>query len=45
MGENTQIPRFGKVYGKLALFMKYLAIYHFFSTRVSQNRFLNSIRV
>ena len=44
-GENSQIPRFGKICDKLALFWKYLAIYHFFSTRVSQNRVLNSIRV
>ena len=41
-GENSQIPRFGKICGKLALFRKYLAIYHSFSTRVSQNRVLNS---
>ena len=34
IGENSQIPRFGKIYGKLALFRKYLAIHHFFSTRV-----------
>ena len=38
--ENSQIPRFGKICGKLALFRKYLAIYHIFSTRVSQK--LNS---
>ena len=38
MGENSQIPCFGKIYGKLALFRKYLAIYHFFSTQVPQNR-------
>ena len=34
IGENSQISRFGKIYGKLALFRKYLAIHHFFSTRV-----------
>ena len=28
--KNSEIPRFGKIYGKLALFQKYLAIYHFF---------------
>ena len=28
--KNSQIPRFGKIYGKLALCQKYLAIYHFF---------------
>ena len=33
-GENSQIPRFGTIYGKLALFRKYLTIYHFFNTRV-----------
>ena len=44
-GENIQIPRFGKICGKLALFRKYLAIYHIFSTWVSQNRVLNSTRV
>ena len=44
-GENSQIPCFGKICGKLALFRKYLAIYHFFSTRVPQNRVLNSTRV
>ena len=44
-GENTQIPRFGKICGKLALFWKYLAIYHIFSTQVSQNRVLNSTQV
>ena len=32
-GENSQIPHFGKICGKLALFWKYLTIYHFFSTR------------
>ena len=35
-GENSQIPRFSKICGKLALFWKYLAIYHIFSTQVSQ---------
>ena len=44
-GENSQIPHFGKICGKLVLFWKYLGIYHFFSTRVSQNRVLNSTRV
>ena len=44
-GENSQIPRFGKIYSKLTMFWKYLAIYHFFSTRVSQNRVLNSTQV
>ena len=44
-GENSQIPHFGKICGKLALFRKYLTIYHFFSTWVSQNWVLNSIRV
>ena len=39
MGKNSQIPRFGKNCGKLALFRKYLAIYHFFNTQVPQNRF------
>ena len=33
-GENSQMSRFGKICGKLALFQKYLAIYHFFSTWV-----------
>ena len=37
VGENSQISRFDKIYDKLALFWKYLAIYHFFNTRVSQN--------
>jgi len=41
-GKNSQIPCFGKICGKLALFQKYLAIYHFFNTRVPQNRVLNS---
>ena len=41
-GENSQIPCFGKIYGKLVLFRKYLGIYHFFSTRGPQNRVLNS---
>ena len=44
-GEIIQIPCFGKICGKLALFRKYLAIYHIFSIRVSQNRVLNSTRV
>ena len=44
-GENSQIPYFGKICSKLVLFRKYLAIYHFFSTRISQNRVLNSTRV
>ena len=44
-GENSQIPRFGKICGKLVLFQKYLAIYQFFSTRVPQNRVLNSTQV
>ena len=43
-GENSQIPRFGKICDKLALFRKYLAIYYFFSTRVPQNRVLHSTR-
>ena len=34
VSENSQIPRFGKVCGNLALFGKYLRIYHFFSTQV-----------
>ena len=38
MGENSQIPCFGKICGKLALFRKYLAIYHFFSTQIPQNQ-------
>ena len=41
-GENSQIPCFDKICGKLALFRKYLAIYYFLSTRVSKNRVLNS---
>ena len=45
VGENSQIPCFGKICGKLAIFRQYLAIYHFFSTRVPQNWVLNSIRV
>ena len=44
-GENSQIPRFGKICGKLALFRKYLTIYHFFSTWVLQNWVLNNTRV
>ena len=44
-GENSQIPCFGKICGKLALFWKYLAICQFFSIQVSQNRVLNSTRV
>ena len=32
IGENNQIPRFGKICDKLALFQKYLAIYQLFST-------------
>ena len=45
IGENSQIPGFGKICSKLALFQKYLAIHHFFSTRVPQNRVLNSTQV
>ena len=41
IGENSQILCFGKICDKLALFWKYLAIYHFFSNRISQNRILN----
>ena len=44
-GENSQILRFDKICDKLALFQKYLEMYHFFSTRVPQNRVQNSIRV
>ena len=44
-GKNSHIPRFGKISDKLTLFQKYLAIYHFFSTRVPQNRVLNSTRI
>ena len=44
-GENCQIPHFGKICGKLALFRKYLTIYHFFITQVSQNRVLNGTQV
>ena len=43
--ENSQIPCFGKICDKLALFRKYLAIYHFFSTRIPQNQVLNSTQV
>ena len=43
--ENSQIPLFSKIYDKLILFWKYLAIYNFFSTRVSQNWVVNSTRV
>ena len=43
-GENSQIPRFGKICGKLTLFQKYLTIYHFFITRVPQNQVLHSTR-
>ena len=32
IGENSQMPRFDKICGKLALFQKYLAMHHFFST-------------
>ena len=42
---NSQISHFGKICNKLALFRKYLVMYHFFSTRVSQNRVLNSTQV
>ena len=45
VSENSQIPCFGKICDKLALFQKYLTIYHFFSTRVPQNRVLNSTPV
>ena len=38
LGKNSQIPRFDKVCGNLALFRKYLEIYHFFGTRVSQTQ-------
>ena len=45
IGENSQIPYFGKICDKLALFRKYLVMYHFFCTWVSQNWVLNSTRV
>ena len=32
VGQNSQISRFDKICGKLALFRKYLTIYHFFNT-------------
>ena len=38
LGENGQIPPFGKICGKLVLFQKYLVTYHFFSTRVQWAR-------
>ena len=44
-GENSQIPHFGKICDKLALFRKYLSIYYFFSTRVLQNQVPNSTQV
>ena len=44
-GKNSHISRFGKISDKVTLFQKYLAIYHFFSTRVPQNRVLNSTRI
>ena len=34
IGENGQITHFCKLYFNLPLFGKYIAIYHFFSTRV-----------
>ena len=44
-GENRKILCFGKICDKLELFRKYLATYHFFSTRVSQNLVQNRTRV
>ena len=38
LSKNSQIPRFSKVCDNLSLFRKYLAIYHFFGTRVSQTQ-------
>ena len=38
LGKNSQIPHFGEIIGNLALFMKYIGMYHFFGTRVSQTR-------
>ena len=35
--ENRQITPFGKICDKLILFLKYLAICHFFCTQVPQN--------
>ena len=43
--ENSQIPRFYKLCGNLALFQKYLAIYHSFSNQASWNQVLNSTRI
>ena len=43
--KNSQISCFDKICDKLTLFQKYLIIYHFFSTRISQNRVLNNTRV
>ena len=41
----AQIPLLAKIFCDLPLFMKYLAIYHCFVTRVHETRFLHITRV
>ena len=42
IGENSHIAHFDKICSKLVRFRKYLIMYQFFNTRISQNRVLNS---
>ena len=48
-GENGQVPSLAKIISNLLLIVKYLAIYHFFKTRVwlynSSSKNLSSIMV
>ena len=45
MSENSQIIHFRKLCCNLSLFQKYVRIYHFFSTRIWQNRVFHGTRV
>ena len=45
MGQNGQIPLFGKICSVLPLFEKYLTIYHLFGTWVCETWVWNGTRV
>ena len=44
-GKNSQIPQFFKIISVLPMFEKYLAMYHFFKTRVFENRIWHGTQV
>ena len=45
MGENSKIAYFRKLCCNLSMFRKYVRIYHFFGTRIWQNRVFHGTQV